>query len=612
MKPKMNIFDSMKLNFVKVLSGSFLLAALFSCKESGPELPVKDAEPLLSYVLPPVASPSSVIQLFGKNFSTMVDENIVTIGDQKATVLTAEASRLYVAVPQLAEGEYPVKLSVSGKQAGGEEITLGIKAAVVPAFNVFKLEPAKGFVGTQVRIVGEGFIAGETTVAFGGSPAELVSLTSNVIRAVAPVHSRGEVDLVVTRGQEQKILQFKYIEMTYTSNVPTSGSEGTEVVISGEGFGEDIEDVSVKIGDAECAVVSVTDSRLAVKIPKLLGGTYSFTVTVGERSVSGGSFTYLKSMYVQTVAGSGIQSFADGKGRQAGLTVVQSITLRPDGKCYVTQRGGDGKDGIRILDPSDWSVGTAVPASSPLFSNAHPWDACIDAAGNYFAALKGSTKILKIAADGEASIAAIADDNRSLNANPMSVKASSDGKYYILNRANPSYLTRVDSDFRFEQETSIPYSVEHLCWNADKSAFFFATNASPYGIYRYNLVDSSIEKLAGEGTLPTKDSYSESEEGKPLGATIGIVEGMALAEDGTLYFSDVTSYTIRKLVPDGNGDYSKGTVSLVAGMPFTRGKVDGAAAASSFTYPCGLAILADGSILVADGTGYVIRRIYSE
>ena len=118
----MNIFDSMKLNFAKILSGSFLLAALFSCKESGPELPVKDAEPLLSYVLPPVASPSSVIQLFGKNFSTMVDENIVTIGDQKATVLTAEASRLYVAVPQLAEGEYPVKLSVSGKQADGEEI----------------------------------------------------------------------------------------------------------------------------------------------------------------------------------------------------------------------------------------------------------------------------------------------------------------------------------------------------------------------------------------------------------------------------------------------------------------------------------------------------------
>ena len=49
-------------------------------------------------------------------------------------------------------------------------------------------------------------------------------------------------------------------------------------------------------------------------------------------------------------------------------------------------------------------------------------------------------------------------------------------------------------------------------------------------------------------------------------ATIGCTCGVFAAKDGSVYFCDRTNLAVRKITPDADGDYTKGTVkTLVTG-----------------------------------------------
>ena len=90
---------------------------------------------------------------------------------------------------------------------------------------------------------------------------------------------------------------------------------------------------------------------------------------------------------------------------------------------------------------------------------------------------------------------------------------------------------------------------------------------------------------------------------------MGIVFGsLSFDDSGTLYFGDWNCHTIRSLTPDANGDYSKGTLKTIAGLPFKPGKTDGAGQNATFKNPAGL--LVNGNIIyVADEQNNLIRSI---
>jgi sugar lactone lactonase YvrE len=77
--------------------------------------------------------------------------------------------------------------------------------------------------------------------------------------------------------------------------------------------------------------------------------------------------------------------------------------------------------------------------------------------------------------------------------------------------------------------------------------------------------------------------------------------GLALANDGKLYVADTGSHTIRRVTPDG-------AVSTLAGDG-TPGYADGPAAQARFNGPIGVAVAADGRVLVADTYNDRIRVI---
>lgn len=78
--------------------------------------------------------------------------------------------------------------------------------------------------------------------------------------------------------------------------------------------------------------------------------------------------------------------------------------------------------------------------------------------------------------------------------------------------------------------------------------------------------------------------------------------GMAIDAAGHLLVADTGNHVVRRIAPDG-------TVSLAAGTPGQRGRVDGAAAAATFNGPSGLAISAAGAIYVADTQNHLIRVV---
>jgi sugar lactone lactonase YvrE len=83
---------------------------------------------------------------------------------------------------------------------------------------------------------------------------------------------------------------------------------------------------------------------------------------------------------------------------------------------------------------------------------------------------------------------------------------------------------------------------------------------------------------------------------------LGIVTGVAVGPGDVIYIVDSTFDTIRKVSPDGS-------VSLLAGSPGHAGSADGTGTAARFNAPQGIAIDADGSLILADTGNDTIRRI---
>ena len=186
---------------------------------------------------------------------------------------------------------------------------------------------------------------------------------------------------------------------------------------------------------------------------------------------------------------------------------------------------------------------------------------------------------------------------------------------YLLNRANPSYISVYDKNLVLKHDWPVNLFAEHMVWNKDKTKLYLGTAAAPFGIFEFDPATGEMKKIAGTKDKPTSAANTtDGEPEDPLTATIGQIEGMAVDAEGNLWFSDITTSTVRVLVPGEGGDYTKGTVKTRAGMNFVPKYpgVDGLGTNAGLKYPCGLLPMPDGSMLLADGTGFAIRRIYSK
>lgn len=596
-----------------------LVLGMSSCSESSPVAELQ-GEPELISIIPVSGKAGCTAIISGVNFAQEQSANKVYVGGSEARIISSSRNRITVETPEHEDGKVAVSVSVDGKDVPSDlEFTYVTLAD--PEMKITALKPSTGFSGDNVTILGENFAdeVAEMSVSFDGIEAKVLSASSSMLSVTAPEHARGTVPVTVKKGTKTATADFTYVELMIERNFPEEGGAGTVVTIYGEGFSEELAKNEVKVGDIAVTVMESTPTTLKVEMPALGTGTWTFTVKSGDRQCTGGTFTVAPLWYVETVAGAAKQGISDGIGTAAELGIMQHMSFAPDGTIWMTQRGGAGKDAIRSLNPRTWEVKTIIGTDNTLLSGAHPWGSAFDSKGNCYIAAKAKSKIFKIAA-GTAALSEVVLPAHNLSANPMCVLVDAEDNLYVLNRnsgtaANPSYISVYDKDLNLLHDWPVLLFAQHMAWNVDKTKIILGTTGKPFGLYEFNLQTGDISKIAGTEDKPANAAaVTDGEKGNPLTATIGVVEGIAFDKEGNLWFSDVTTATVRVLIPSADGDYAKGTVKTRAGINYKPQwpGVDGLATNATFKYPCGLLPMDDGSMLLADGTGFIIRRIYSK
>ena len=197
----------------------------------------------------------------------------------------------------------------------------------------------------------------------------------------------------------------------------------------------------------------------------------------------------------------------------------------------------------------------------------------------------------------------------------MKVIIDADDNLYVLSRGEGTgngkvYKVKGNEVLQTWNLTGALY--ETMCFNADKTAIFVFSNTA-YDIQMINISDNSMKRIAGNGAGHSNArTYLDGVPGYPLSATIGLVSDAVCTSDGTIYFNDTYSKTVRKVIPGPDGDYSKGLIRTIAGKPWpieaagnpaTDLVKDAAGTDAVFIYPEGMALSPDGNtIYMVDGT----------
>jgi sugar lactone lactonase YvrE len=265
---------------------------------------------------------------------------------------------------------------------------------------------------------------------------------------------------------------------------------------------------------------------------------------------------------VTTVAGDGNTGFRDGPASQAQFNAPVGVALDKDGNVYVADTYNDR---IRLIT-KEGEVRTFAGAGRPgqmdgasdaaLFDT--PCALVVTQAGDVYVADTGNNRLRKITKDGQVATLnlfappATAPNNVATQSAPQDVDAPADAQ--ATTGGNSNTATSVDAN----TTTSI---------NAN-------TTAS---------VNANI----------TASSTSPFEMSKPV--------GLALTSDGFLYVTELDRGRVVQVAPGG-------AARIIAGLGSGFADGDGRTSAR-FNQPAGVALAPDGSLLVADGANYLLRRL---
>jgi sugar lactone lactonase YvrE len=108
--------------------------------------------------------------------------------------------------------------------------------------------------------------------------------------------------------------------------------------------------------------------------------------------------------------------------------------------------------------------------------------------------------------------------------------------------------------------------------------------------------DGTVTTIAGEPGVPGLD------DGVARSAHLNNPSGIDVNAKGEIFIADTGNHTIRMITTDGR-------LVTLAGVPGVAGFADGLASSARFSGPVGVRIAPDGTLLVADTSNNVIRRV---
>lgn len=601
--------------------------AIFSCQnEEGRNENHTDTHLRIFSIVPSKGEPGSSAIISGINFTDAVT---VLVGSAQAQKVSVSSNRIQIILPDNAVGTYPVTLSRGSEFAEGADYTYVEEGKAKMA--LVNMVPESGFAGTEAVIYGQGF--GDDTedlhVFFDDTEGEVTFSTRNIIHVKAPEHPLGEAFVTVKNSsQEGGTLRFTYRSapvFQMLSIVPESGKAGITATITGELFSKVPGENVVTINGVRATVVSASTEKLMITIPENPEGTYSIHLQVGEKETEGLSFTYPpKTWVINYFVGTGVnEDLKDGTGTAASVHFVQDIVPAPDGKLWLICRN---KHSVMTLDKTTGEARKLVTDENVLNNL---WQGAFNSQGVFYAAVKAKNHIAAITQEGSASVYSIKKADGSSNAeikSPMSLCFDNEDTMYIACRdLSVSGASELGGILKVvDGRVSATWSAPNACaitmgpdgklyWGRDsqKSGYM--------GIYCTDPATGTYERIVGDGTVATAETFTNGEPGQPLTAKINIVRDLCFCSDGSMLFTEEGTATLRRLRPL-NGDYTKGTIITIAGTPWqpslaNQGSYDGVkgpdAHLSSYVY--GVWAEPDMSaIYLADGFNCRVNKLVTE
>jgi Tol biopolymer transport system component len=325
---------------------------------------------------------------------------------------------------------------------------------------------------------------------------------------------------------------------------------------------------------------------------------------------------------VTTLAGlAGSSGNADGSGSAARFLLPAGVTVDGAGTLYV---GDTNNQTIRKVTPAGvvTTVAGQVSSSGSLDGTAsaarfnQPAGVAVDGVGNVYVGDTNNHSIRKMTAAGvvatlagAAGIAGVEDGAGAAARfnSPGGVAVDAAGTVYVADTFNHT-VRRITSGGLTTTFAGSPGNFGTADGTGPAARFHHLSGVAVDGAGTVYVTDTSnhtIRKITPAGvvtTLAGSPGSPGSADGTGSAARFNFPSGVAVDGAGIVYVADSSNHSIRRITPAG-------AVTTLAGLADASGTADGTGTAARFFAPDGIAVDASGTLYVADTRNHTIRRV---
>lgn len=406
---------------------------------------------------------------------------------------------------------------------------------------------------------------------------------------------------------------------------PKTGPISTRVILEGDNFGNDPDQIRVWFNEKRASLVSSVNDRILAITPKMPGEDCVISVVIGKDSlVYKDYFDYIIQTSVSTLTG-GEQSDTSPEGTTQLSTAVFAgegpkqqiyvddddnlwVAWKVDGDDYNVYLMNEEADRLRLLRTGGYWLNGLI-----LYYN--PYDNIM----YEFMSNSGSHEVYYYNKDADYARESLGNMNyggndqfdqglaafearRSYSYNPT------DNKYYW--RSHTGYFGRVHLDSQTGENLSLdlnrtPFAGSNgltasMLFDPDVPNLMYFSVNDQHCIYSYNIDTDVLEVWAGEsGTAGSLDGLRQN-------ARFNKPTGMCFDSEYNIYVCDTDNHTIRKI------NRETGYVSTVAGQAGVSGYINGGVNVALFNRPWGIAATSEDILYIGDLDNHAIRRLAIE
>jgi sugar lactone lactonase YvrE len=362
------------------------------------------------------------------------------------------------------------------------------------------------------------------------------------------------------------------------SLTPDNGLAGTTVTINGTGFSVNAGENKVFFNGVLTPVKTATENKLVLDAPTTLS-TGLVRVVVGDQDA----------VSPETFKRAGVITLAGGPGTGVFANLQASgITVDSKGNVYVGSLNR-----IHKITPAG-VVTTFAGASEAGAIDGEGTSArfssigglTVDENDNLFVADRFNARIRKITPQG------IVSTVGRISFNPIAMASDKQGNVYVGQLYNGVYLLNKATGGLTKLGQAM-YETGDYIVPINPNEIYYAPGGSDY-LKAFSMINNTKSTYFGNGQGGTQD-------GPALSAGLRGITGMAMNNEGVLYFMD-GGRTLRKL--------EHGLVTTLVNPAAAFGFTNGSFQQATFSNVTNICIDRDGNVYVADHGNLAVRKIF--